>query len=116
MNESLLSIIEESKQLAIVHGKATLTGDYKAGNIAFDKLLALIPRIREYGKDGEKALLSLINDADDSVVCWAATSLLKSNEKEAILALERVAKKTGILSFNAEMVLKQWKKGELVVP
>ena len=116
MNESLKSIIDESKKLAIVHGQATLSGDYKKGNVAFDKLVSLVPKIRGYGKDGESALLHLLNDTDDSVVCWAATNLLKTNEKEATAALECVSKKTGILAFNAEMVLKQWKKGELGVP
>jgi len=117
MKESLLQdVIDKTKQLAIVHGKATLSGDYKSGNAAFDELATLIPIIRKYGKDGATALLSLLDDTNDSVVCWAATSLLKSNEAEAVAALERVAKTPGILAFNASMVLKQWKTGQLVLP
>ena len=116
MNESLQNVIEKSRKFAIAHGKATLTGDYKSGNLAFDKLVALVPVIRKYGKDGEAALLHLTEDADDSVVCWAATNLLKSHEAQALAALERVAKKTGIMAFNAELVLKQWNKGELILP
>jgi len=116
MNKSLQSIIEESRQLVVAHAQATLTGDYKAGNLAFDKLLFLVPIIRTHGEKGEEALLQMTKDTDDSVVCWAATNLLKSHENQAIAALEGVAKKTGILAFNAEMVLKQWKKGELVLP
>jgi hypothetical protein len=116
MSEPLQSIISEARNLAVAHGKATLSGDYKSGNRAFDKLMAIVPVIRGYGYDGEVALLQLTEDADDSVVCWAATIVLKSNEAKAIAALEKVSKKTGIIAFNAQMVLKQWKKGELVLP
>ena len=116
MSESLHSILEESRNLAIAHGKATLSGDYKAGNVAFDKLLALVPAIRKYGVEGEDALLRLTMDPNDSVVCWAATNLLKSHEEKAITALERIAAKSGIIAFSAKLVIQQWKKGELSIP
>ncbi len=116
MKKSIEDVIQNYKNLAIAHGKATLAGDYKAANKNHDKLISLVPMIRDYGKEGVAALARLAEDADDAVVCWSATHLLKSNEAKAIAALNRLTAKSGPMAFNAEMVLKQWKKGELVLP
>lgn len=114
--KELEDIILKYRAYAITHGAATLAGDYKVANKSHDKLVALVPFIRGYGKNGEVALALLAEDSDDAVACWAATHLLKVDEMKATTVLRRLAGKGGPIAFNAEMVLKQWRKGELVLP
>ncbi|MBK1814898.1 hypothetical protein JIN84_04680 [Luteolibacter yonseiensis] len=101
---------------ATAHGKATMTGDYKAANRSHDELVALVPVMRSFGEAGTAALRELTEDADEAVVCWSATHLLASDEGKALGALEPLARKPGPIGFNAKMVIQQWKKGELPLP
>jgi hypothetical protein len=116
MRSPLGEVVQEFRNYAAAHGRATLAGDYEAANKNHDKLVELVPVIREYGTDGRLALALLADDADDAVSCWSATHLLKVDEAKAISVLSRLAAKTGPMAFNAEMVLKQWRKGDLMLP
>ncbi len=82
MKKPLEEIIQAYRNYAFAHGKATIEGDYKVTNENHDKLIALVPTIRDYGKDGEIALAHLTEDPDDAVACWSATHLLKLDEKK----------------------------------
>lgn len=113
MSEMINTLIKEYREHAEAHGKATLTGDHKAANRSHDKLVALVPKIRNLGHTGEAALLTLTKDASDAVVCWAATHSLRFSESPALAALEGLSKKTGPIAFSAKMVAQQWMKGEL---
>lgn len=114
--KKLEDVILKYRTYAVAHGNATREGDYKAANKSHDGLTALIPAIRGYGKEGEAALALLAEDSEDAVACWAATHLLKIDEIRATTVLSRLAGRSGPIAFNAEMVLKQWRKGALVLP
>jgi hypothetical protein len=116
MSETIHNLKEEYRRLAQAHGRATLSGDYEAANRNHDELVALDPMIRAFGDTGKAALLELVEDADEAVVCWSATHALAFDEARALAALEPLAKKQGPMGFNAKMVIRQWKKGELVLP
>ena len=107
---------EEYREIAAAHGIATLNGDYKAANSHYEKLVALVPKIRSCGCTGEVALLDLTNDQNDAVVCWAATHSLTFSPTHALVVLEKLAHKKGPIGFDASMVVKEWKKGSLVLP
>jgi len=115
MSEMITALKMEYREHAEAHGKATLSGDYKAANRSHDKFVALVPKIRAYGYAGESALLELTDDTDDAVGCWAATHTLRFNEPRALATLEKLSKKSGPIGFNAKMVVQQWVKGELKV-
>ncbi|OAM91695.1 DUF2019 domain-containing protein [Termitidicoccus mucosus] len=115
MNETIETLIKEYREHAEAHGRATLSGDYKAANRSHDKLVALVPKIRALGHSGEAALVVLTDDSSDTVVCWAATHSLRFSESRALAALEKLSKKTGPIAFSAKMVVQQWAKGELKV-
>ncbi|MCE5185145.1 MAG: DUF2019 domain-containing protein [Planctomycetaceae bacterium] len=109
-------VLAEYKFYAEEHGKGTLEGDYKKANKNHDKIIKTLERLRQFGKEGNDALLSLIHDQNQSVRCWAATHCLAFNEKEARNALGQLAREDGIIAFNAKMVLEEWKKGNLQIP
>ena len=116
MSKTIDTLKTEYRDLAFAHGQATNSGDHEAANLSHDKLLALVPEIRAYGREGEVALLALTKDQDDAVVCWAATHVLPFDEKRAIAVLDELSKKTGPMGFDAKMVLQQWKRGQLILP
>ena len=39
-----------------------------------------------------------------------------TKKKEAIDTLKKISKESGIVGFEAEMVLEEWKKGNLKIP
>ncbi len=116
MSKTIDTLKTEYRDLAFAHGQATNAGDHKAANRNHDKLVALVPKIRAFGSEGHAALLALLKDQDDAVVCWAATHVLPFDEKQATAVLDDLSKKRGPMGFNAKMVLQQWRKGQLILP
>jgi len=113
MTDKLKKIIAEYRLCAKKHGEATMEGDYKLANENYDKLVKLLQKIRQFGNDGDIALLSLIEDENQSVRCWAATDSLKYDKRKAVKVLKKLSKEEGIIAFDAKMVLSEWKKGNL---
>lgn len=115
-NESIESLESSYREFAIAHGAATLQGDYKAANESCRNLVALLPKLRAYGSEGEDALRRLMNNSSEAVVGWAATHSLPFAELEALGALDKLGDKSGVIAFGAKMTAKQWRSGQLVVP
>jgi hypothetical protein len=113
MSDMIETFITKYREYAEAHGKATRSGNYNEANRCYDKLIVLVPRIRALGNQGELALLELVDDSDDAVACWAATHSLRFCESRAIAVLSELSKKEGPIGFDAKMVIRQWKNGEL---
>jgi hypothetical protein len=79
-------------------------------------LVALVPKLRALGDEGEVALFRLMNDSSEGVACWAATHSLPFAELAALEVLDNLAKKTGPIGFDARMVAEMWRSGKLVIP
>ena len=116
MDDTLISLIERCRQIASKRGEALVNSNSKEANKLFKELIAILPLIRSFGQDGEEALLSLIHDDNNNVACWAATHSLKYNTDKAIESLQCIAKDQSLIGFTATMVIKQWNKGELLLP
>ena len=99
------------EEAAINHAEATENGDYKTGNKAYQKKIVAISYLKEHNSVDK--LLEYLNHSNIRVRLSAATYLLPKYEKEAIQVLEQIAEGTGILSFNAEMTISEWRKGNL---
>ena len=97
------------------HGEATLSGDSKVANIAYDKMIEVVKRIHELDSEG-KVFLGLLKHENESVKLWSATHALFINEPIAIQTLQEIAKNSGIFSFSASMVVEEWGKGALESP
>lgn len=116
MTNEIAKFVDGYRSYAEKHGVATNEGDYKVANKSHDKLLKALKKIRSFGEEGSLALLSLTDDDNDSVRCWAATHSLTFNEEKAEKTLQDLTLKGGPISFNAEMVLDEWRKGTLEIP
>lgn len=95
------------------HGAGFTVGDSKMANRNYDKLAALLPKLRATGDRGEQILRRLMNDPSDAVAMWAATHSLPVAEEEALATLRAIAGRGGIIGFSAEMVIREWKNGRL---
>ena len=114
--DTLLDAVKKYKECSHAHGEASKQGDYKITNKNYYLLIEAYLIIKSYGEEGEKLLIDLFNDENDSVRCWAATHSLEINESKAIKILKKLKSGKGIIAFNAEMVLSEWKKGRLKLP
>ena len=90
--------------------------DYKRVNRAHDKIVKAYLCLKQEGPDGILELIKLLDHENDSVRSWAATHCLFHNPEKAVPILENIAKSKGVIAFDAEMVLKEWRAGRLKGP
>lgn len=101
---------------AILQGEYTISGDYKNGNRAADKLYRIKKLVLGDKELCKKLVDDLLLNDNDSICCWVSIISLVSGYRcdEAVRRLEKVRKcnKT-LIGFNAEMTLKLYHNGEL---
>jgi hypothetical protein len=105
--------MEEFVKAAIDHGKYTMSGNSRLCNRAYDKIIQSLRVFRKLSDEGKSTLAALIAHPDDSVKTWASTYLLPLEEKVALSVLESVASRSGLIAFDARMVIKEWSAGRL---
>ncbi len=108
IESAINTIIESSKK----HAFASESGDYKIANRNYDLIQKAVGYLREH--NGIDKLKELLSNSEVSVRVVAASFLLKHSEQEATSALEEIASKSiPHQSFNAQMILQEWRKGNL---
>jgi hypothetical protein len=103
--ESMENVIEHFRESAILHKESSWNGDYKKANKAHDEIIGVLKYL--YIHNNLDELYPLLKDPSLYVREWAATYLLPKYEKEAIATLKEID------SFEANIVLEEWKKGSL---
>jgi hypothetical protein len=99
------------------HGRCTESGDYKRGNAAFDRMKIALAELRRSPDRGESTLIELLDHPNEWVKVGAATHLLPLRADLSIAVLEALAsERQGMIGFDAEMVLREWRAGSLKVP
>ncbi len=89
--------------------KATEEGDHKTGNKNSDIIRAITAYIKE--NYGLQEMKDLLDHESDKVKVWAAKSLLPIYEEIALNILEKIGSKNiPHCSFDARMILSEWKK------
>lgn len=102
-------------EYAIKRGIAAKKGDYKKNNFYFTNVMKIAVYL--YQQNNLTLLSKYLDYDDDWLKLITAYVLLPIQTKQCVSVLKSIRrKKTGIVSFNAEMTLKQWKKNELVFP
>ena len=102
---------------AAEHGRCTESGDYKKGNAAFDRVIAVVAELRERADRGESVLIELLHHPNGWVRLGAATHLLPLRVDVASQVLEDLASgPQSQVEFGAKMVLREWRAGRLNVP
>lgn len=102
---------------AMEHGRCMENGNFRKGNAAFDRMMAVLAELRQRVDRGESVLVELLDHPDGWVTLEAATHLLPLREELASTVLEKIASgPRSMIEFNAKMVLQEWRKGALKVP
>ena len=110
--EEAISIIEES---AAVQAKATETGDYKVGNKHFDREMKALVYL--YQQRHLSDLKPFLKHQDVGVRSFAAYALLPISEDLCRNVLLTISNEYhNIHGFEAERVLEEWDKGNLIYP
>lgn len=99
------------EEAATRHACATEKGDYKMGNLYYNKILKAIALLKK--ENAIDNLLKLLNNSSIGVRIWAATYILPYYEYEAIRVLEEISKSQDIHSLTAKTTIDEWKKGNL---
>lgn len=94
------------------HGEANKEGKYRSGNKFADTLFVLNRNLRS-SEEGRLLLKDLMYHNNISVRSWAAYSSLPFFTAEAIDVLKKIIKDDNYESFNCEITLNEWKKGNL---
>jgi len=114
---SLEELIDTYAKAAAEHGKATENGDYKTGNKAADTVAVIYNELRSRGLDAQRSLLNLLHDENPGIRIWAAAHALEFSPSDGVPVLETMIKsEEGIIRFDAEMTLKEWRNGKLRFP
>lgn len=106
-------LINEYLSFAIEQGKALEIGDSKTVNKFYDKIIKTIKKLKELGPEAILKLEPYLNEENDHVAVCVAYDLLPYKTAEAEATLLRISQKGGLVSFDAEMTLKEWRKGNL---
>lgn len=105
------SALHQFEAAAIKYAEATEKGNSKVVNRNFSIITKIIQFLKN--ENGLSNLSIFLNHSSTGVRLWAATYLLLIEENEAIKVLQQISSQKGILSFDAQMTLSEWKKGNL---
>ncbi|MEN2773870.1 DUF2019 domain-containing protein [Acetivibrio clariflavus] len=112
--KGLEKIVEEYRNLAILHWKASREGDYKTANKNYAKLTKIYEMFLNDKELQEKVLPQLLDDSMYCVQLWAAAHCLglELYKDEAIHKLEQIStlNSNEAPSFEAKMTLKVWRE------
>lgn len=111
-------IIEDYRNSAVGHWKASHEGDHKMANKYYSRLTKIYKLFLENKEIKELVLPQLINDSDYAVQTWASAHSLglafMKDEAESRLLLISNLPTNEAPSFEAKMTLQVWKeKGNL---
>lgn len=110
------ALIETYRSAASAHERASARGDYRAGNRAHDLLASAYRTLRSRGPVSQAKLLLLIRDPDVGVRTWVAAHALEFSPEIGEPVLMDLAAQPGLVGFNAQMTLREWRAGRLRFP
>lgn len=113
MNNQLESLESSYRECGESFSAAVKLGDAELCNKNFKKRAAICKELKACGEQGEMALRRLMKDRSDAVAVWAATDSLLFAEEEALGVLDSIARKKGLIAFDARVIAEQWRSGEL---
>lgn len=102
------------EEAAMMQWQALQDANAKAANIQYGRIEAIRRELRNRGREGESALLTLMGSNNPHVRAWAAAHVLEFDPKRAEAELEQLANgPPSMVRLDAEMTLKQWRAGKL---
>jgi hypothetical protein len=107
----LESLVAEFAENVAAQTDAIWRGDAKVGNKHAKRYIAAFEKLRAQGDAGREALTVLFTHPRLDVRVSAAAYLLRYRTAEAHAILQEAAKGTGLVPFEASLVLKNWESG-----
>lgn len=112
-----VELVERYRQAALIHGAASHDGRLRLANRNSDAVRAIYIELRSRGPEAQRTLLALLNDREPAVRVWAATHALDFAPEDGERVLETVANEgLRFHSFTAQLVLDEWRQGNLPSP
>jgi hypothetical protein len=112
--DKLEKLIAKYVEAAKRHGEATDCGDNKTANKQYKVIEKCYSELMAHGEVGIRELIPLLDDPNNFVRLWAASHLLHVEPTRAKQILANLSGiKGSLVGFNADMVLKEWEKGDL---
>src|SRR5687767_10244301 len=112
-NETIDSLVLLYSEAAAAHGKESDKADPDIGNQQADIIATVYSELRRRGRDAQLALLPLLKHTDPHVRGWTGAHALEFASAEGVATLEELRKCGGMLGFDAEITLEEWRKGKL---
>lgn len=112
MSDKVAALVQQFRDAAREHSKATLEGDYRVGNKAVARITKIFAKIRLHGTEAREALLQVALTGDPMEAGLAATYSMKFAPERSLAVLKRLAKDKSILGLAASHAVKRWEKGE----
>ena len=109
-------LLRQYSEHAKAHYEFLLKADHEQANWNYDELMALLEELAKPEYSGGTALLRLLDVEDPTVRLAAASHCLNIDEPRSLGVLRKLAKSKGLNGFRAELVLEEWKKGNLRIP
>jgi HEAT repeat protein len=114
-DEDVALLVKRYTESSAAHARATEVGDHVAANLAHDALAEAYRELRR--RRAQWVLLPLLEHPDLSVRVWAAAHALEFCPEQGEPVLKRAAEiPRGLVSFSAQMTLRQWHDGKLRFP
>ena len=110
MDEVLKRALSDYAVAAHAQSARSVEGDAARANAHYEELRNALLTISQYGEEGVEAMLTLLSSGSPDVKGWAATHLLSKKPREAVSALEELARGSGIIAFEARMTLQEWRE------
>lgn len=101
---------------AVAHGEASENANSRLANRSYHKKIKALHALDRASPEGRKVLRRLYSHPDAAVRSSAAAHLLHEDGEIAVTVLEEVSKGPGVVAFDAEMVLREWRAGRLKIP
>jgi hypothetical protein len=79
----------------------------------YSRMRTAFRNLQDHGSDG---MVAFREDPDPNVRTWVASQLLANGDLEMIPILEELSRDTGMVGFNAEMALREFRNGSLRPP
>jgi len=103
----------EYEKAASLYGEAVEGGSAKTTNKQYDILQKLEQELKKRRADGRAAVLGLLSHGDRGIRLCAASVALDFAPEQAESVLEALSDGKGTISFNAKMLLQEWRKGNI---
>lgn len=111
--DKLKNLIDKYINSTIIHGRESRTGNYKLANKNFKIAEKCYKEIKAFGEEGYNEIAKLLIHDNGHVRVGAAYCLLPVKTEIAVKVLQESIGKPDGVGFEAEMILSEWKKGNL---